>query len=65
LAPRLLAQVDAERLRLCEAASATGADRLGRLNATRVQMYLSSVEAAFRGTSLAIDGVIPQRAAAR
>jgi hypothetical protein len=65
LAPRLLAQVDAERLRLCEAASATGADRLGRLNTTRVQMYLSSVEAAFRNTWLAIDGVIPQRAAAR
>jgi hypothetical protein len=65
LAPRQLAQVDAERLRLSEAAGAAGADRLGRLNATRVQMYLASVEAAFRGTSLAIDGIIPQRAAAR
>jgi len=63
LAPRLLAQVDAERLRLGVAASAAGAEFIGRLNATRVEIYLASVEAAFRGTSLAIDGLIPQRSA--
>lgn len=65
LAPRLLAQVDAERLRLGDAAGTAGAERLGRLNATRVLMYLNSVEAAFSGSSLAIDGVIPQRAASQ
>jgi hypothetical protein len=56
LAPRLLAQIDAERLRLCDASGKAGAERLGRLN---------SVEAKFRGTSLSIDGLIPQRSASR
>lgn len=65
LAPRLLAQVDAERLRLSEAAGSAGVERLGRLCAARVQMYLSSVESAFHGTSLAIDGCVPKRGAAR
>lgn len=61
LAPRLLAQVDAERLRLSDAAGSAGAERLGRLGSARVQMYLASVEEAFRGTSLAIDGAMPQQ----
>lgn len=65
LAPRLLAQVDAEQLRLSEAASSAGVERLGRLCAARVNMYLSSVESAFQGTSLAIDGSVPKRGAAR
>ena len=65
LAPHLLAQVDAERLRLGDAAGTAGAERLGRLNATRVLVYLNSVEAIFRGTSLAIDGAIPPRAASQ
>lgn len=65
LAPRLLAQVDAERLRLSEAAGSAGVERLGRLCAARVRMYLSSVESAFSGTSLAIDGSAPRRGADR
>lgn len=65
LAPRLLAQVDGERLRLGAAAGSAGVERLGRLCAARVQMYLSSVESAFRGTSLAIDGSVPRRGADR
>jgi hypothetical protein len=65
LAPRLLAQVDGERLRLGAAAGSAGVERLGRLCAARVQMYLSSVETAFRGTSLAIDGSVPRRGADR
>jgi hypothetical protein len=60
LAPRLQAQVDAERLRLADAAGKVGAEHLGRLNSTRVQMYLNSVEEALRGTFLAIDGVVPK-----
>ncbi len=59
LAPRLLAQIDAERLRLGVAAGPAGAERLGRLGAARIQMYLASVEEEFRGTSLAIDAAIP------
>ena len=65
LAPRLLAQVDAERLRLSAAAGSPGAERLGRLCAARVNMYLSSVELAFSGTSLAIDGSAPRQGADR
>jgi hypothetical protein len=61
LAPRLLAQIDAERLRLIDAAGLAGAERLGRLGSARVQMYLASVEEAIRGSSLAIDGAVPQQ----
>ena len=63
--PRLLAQADAERLRFAMAAGQDGAARLGRLGAARVQMYLASVADAFRGSSLDLDGNIPQRAGAR
>ncbi len=65
LAPRLLAQVDAERLRLKDAAAEAGAKRLGRLGAARVQMYLASVAEALRGTSADLNGEIPTRGAAR
>lgn len=58
--PRLLAQADAERLRLIEAAGATGTERLGRLGAARVKMYLATVADAFHGSSLDLDGNIPE-----
>lgn len=61
LAPRLCARIDAERLRLSEAAGRLGIERLGRLNATRVQMYLKSVVDAFAGSSLDTDGNVPGR----
>jgi hypothetical protein len=64
LAPRLLAQIDAERMRLADAASTPGINRLGRLGAARVKMYLASVAEAWRGTSLDLTGAIPQRNAA-
>jgi len=63
LAPRLVAQVDAERLRLAEAAGATGIERLGRLGATRVRMHLALVAEALRGSSLDLTGAIPPRKA--
>lgn len=62
LASRLLAQADAERLRLVHCATVDGAGRLGRLNAARTQMYLTSVADAFRGSSLDLDGNIPRGA---
>lgn len=65
LASRLLAQVDAERLRLKDAAADAGAKRLGRLGAARVQMYLASVADALRGTSSDLEGKIPNRGATR
>lgn len=64
LAPRLLAQLDAEQLRFIDAASSAGVSRLGRLGAARVKMYLASVTEAFRGSSLDLGGAIPQRLAA-
>ncbi|HUA09916.1 MAG TPA: hypothetical protein VMA98_11675 [Candidatus Acidoferrales bacterium] len=65
LAPRLLAQIDAERLRLKDAASDAGALRLGRLGAARVQMYLTSIADSLRGTSVDPDGKIPHRGGMR
>lgn len=64
LAPRLLAQIDAEQLRLIDAAGEAGIERLGRLGAARVKMYLAAVTEAFRGSSLDLDGAIPARKAA-
>lgn len=64
LAPRLLAQIDAERLRLLDASGSAGALRLGRLGAARVQMYLASIAEAFRGSSADLAGTIPTRGAA-
>jgi hypothetical protein len=64
LAPRLLAQLDAERLRFVDAAGSAGVTQLGRLGATRTKMYLASVAEAFRGSSLDLNGAIPQRRAA-
>lgn len=61
LAPRLLAQIDAERLRVKDAAADAGAVRLGRLGAARVQIYLTSVSDSFSGTSADLDGNIPHR----
>lgn len=61
LAPRLLAQVDAEQLRLVEGAKELGIARFGRLAATRLQMYLRATESAFCGSSLDLDGHIPAR----
>ena len=58
LAPRLLAQADAERLRLIDAASSEGAQRLGQLGATRLRMYLASVARTLQGSSLDLDGAI-------
>lgn len=63
--PRLLAQADAERLRLVQAADADGIDRMGRLGAARVKMYLASVVEAFRGTSLDLDGKLPEHVVPR
>lgn len=65
LAPRLLAQIDAERLRLKDAAGHVGAKHLGRLGAARVQMFLASVAEALRGTSADLDGTIPNRGSTR
>jgi hypothetical protein len=65
LAPRLLAQIDAERLRLKDAASGAGAGRIGRLGSARAHIYLGSVVEALRGTSAAVDGVIPDWPATR
>ncbi len=65
LAPKLMAQVDAERLRLIDAAGPAGIATLGRLNAMRVRLYLSSIVEAWRGSSLDLGGEIPQRRAAR
>ena len=61
LAPRLLAQVDAEQLRLIDAAGEAGIERLGRLGAARVKMYLAATAEACRGSSLDLGGAIPQR----
>lgn len=61
LAPRLLAQLDAEQLKFIDAAGPGGVSRLGRLGAARVKMYLASVAEAFRGSSLDLGGVILQR----
>lgn len=65
IAPRLLAQADAERLRLIHAAGAKGMEQLGRLSAARIQMYLTSVADALRGSSLDLDGNVPEQAATR
>ncbi len=64
LAPRLLAQLDAEQLRFIDAAGSAGVSRLGRLGAARVKMYVASIAEAFRGSSLDLAGAIPQRRAA-
>lgn len=61
LAPRLLAQIDAEQLRLRDAVGTVGVERFGRLGAARVQMYLATVTEALRGSSLDLDGAIPPR----
>lgn len=65
MSPRLLAQADAERLRLIQAAGVDGVGHMGRLGAARVQMYLSSVAEAFRGSSLDLDGLHPEHVAAQ
>ncbi|MDH2909527.1 MAG: hypothetical protein PXZ07_05350 [Candidatus Eremiobacteraeota bacterium] len=65
IAPRLLAQADAERLRLIHAAGAKGVEQLGRLSATRIQMYLTSVADTLRGSSLDLDGNVPEQAVTR
>jgi hypothetical protein len=65
LAPSLLAQTDAERLRLIDAAGPIGAERLGQLGATRMRVYLASTSTEFCGTSLDLDGAIPPRAVAQ
>jgi len=59
LAPRLLAQVDAEQIRLIAAAGDVGVERLGRLGATRMKMYLAAMSEACRGSSLDLDGAVP------
>ena len=63
--PRLLAQADAERVRLVDAAGDAGVARLGRLNAARVQMYLATVSDALHGSSLDLDGAVPEHVVAR
>lgn len=65
LSPSLLAQTDAERLRLVEAAGPIGAERLGQLGATRMRVYLATISTNFRGTSLDLDGAVPQRGSTR
>ncbi len=65
IAPRLLAQADAERLRLIHAAGMQGVEQLGRLSAARIQMYLASVADALRGSSLDLDGNVPERTVMR
>lgn len=65
MAPRLLAQADAERLRLIHAAGAKGVEHLGRLSAARIQMYLTSLADALRGSSLDLDGNVPEQATTR
>jgi hypothetical protein len=64
LAPRLLAQLDAEQLRFVSASGSSGVERLGRLGAARAKMYLTSAAEAFRGSSLDLAGAIPLRKAA-
>jgi hypothetical protein len=64
LAPRLLAQLDAEQLRFVSASGGAGVERLGRLGAARAKMYLASAAEAFRGSSLDLAGAIPHRKAA-
>lgn len=59
LAPRLLAQVDAEQMRFIDAAGEVGVAQLGRLSAVRMKMYLATVTQALRGSSLDLDGRIP------
>ncbi|MDE2480831.1 MAG: hypothetical protein KGN02_01405 [bacterium] len=61
----VLAQVDAERLRLIEAAGPAGSKRLGRLASTRLQINLHVAGSDLRGSSLDLDGVIPERDAKR
>ncbi len=65
LAPRLLAQVDAEQLRFADAAGDAGIVHLGRLGAARMKMYLAAASQAFRGSSLDLNGAIPAREPAR
>jgi hypothetical protein len=64
LAPRLLAQIDAEQLRLIDAAGDVGIARLGRLGAARVKMYLAATVEACRASSLDLSGAIPHQKAA-
>ncbi len=61
LAPRLSAQIDAERLRLIDATRERGLALLGRLGVARVQMHLAAVTEAWRGSSLDLDGDVPPR----
>ena len=65
LSPSLLAQSDAERLRLIEAAGPIGAKRLGQLGATRMRVYLAAISADFRGTSIDLEGAVPTRGLVR
>lgn len=65
MAARLSAQADAERLRLIQAAGEEGMLQLGRLGAARIQIYLASVAEAFSGSSLDLDGNIPQSSVPR
>ncbi len=63
LSPGLLAQADAERLRLISAAGPAGAKRLGHLSATRMRVLLNVAATDFLGSSLDLDGAIPKRGA--
>jgi CobQ/CobB/MinD/ParA nucleotide binding domain len=63
--PSLLAQADAERLRLIEAAGPNGALRLGQLGATRMRVQLATATTDFRGSSLDVDGAVPERGTTR
>ncbi|MHB8704841.1 MAG: ParA family protein [Candidatus Tyrphobacter sp.] len=63
--PNLLAQADAERLSFIDAAGPIGAQRLGQLGATRMRIQLVTAATDFRGSSLDVDGAIPQRGAGR
>ncbi len=65
IAPRLLAQIDAERLRLIHAAGVRGVEQLGRLSAARIQIYLTSAADALRCSSLDLDGNVPEQAVLR
>ncbi len=59
--PSLLAQADAERLRLVDAAGPTGTERLGHLASTRMRVMLHVASTDLRGSSLDLDGAIPKR----
>ncbi len=58
----LLAQVDAERLRFVDAAGPAGAMHLGHLGANRMRVHLAVATTDLKGSSLDIDGAVPDRA---